>query len=72
MSTLDAEILLATTAKIMTKGYTWSDFKNYNTIQPITLFRNTTITLSKVDTRRTSFFFYNINFTRHKSRIKNL
>ena len=32
MCTPDTEILLATTAKIMTKGYTWSVFKHHNTV----------------------------------------
>ena len=49
------EILLATTTKIMTKGYIWSDFKHHSTVNfYVCIFGNTTIILAKVDTRRTS------------------
>ena len=36
------EIVLATTAKIMTKGYSWSNFKQHNTVDFfVCVFRNT-------------------------------
>ena len=56
MCTPDTEIFLATTAKIMTKDYTWPVFKHHNTVDFFVclFFRNTAITLTKVYTRRTS------------------
>ena len=38
----------------MTKGYTWSDFKHHNIVDFFLFFCNTTITISKVDTKKTS------------------
>ena len=47
--------LLATIAKIMTKDYTWSDFKQHNTLDFfVCVICKTIITSSNVDTKRTS------------------
>ena len=57
MFTPDLEILLllVTTGKIITKCYTWSDFNHHNTVDFfVCVFRNTTITISKADTKKTS------------------
>ena len=57
ISSPDMEILLllATTAKMLTKGYSWSGFKHHNTVDFFAFFlRNTTITISVVDIWKTS------------------
>ena len=49
-------ILLGTTPKIMANPWaTWSDCKHHNMVKFfVCVFRNSSITLSKVDSRRTS------------------
>ena len=48
-------LLLATTAEMLTKGYSWSGFKHHNTVDFFAFFlRNTTITIPVVDIWKTS------------------